>query len=837
MNIPTNILKSNYLPPDRVKYHQKLAKRYSKQISKVESNFPKSKPNQMANLKEDILNWFFSLDVITKLIISSIENKWLTNILHQLYLQYKNNPRLRFQLHEETLSEMLPQLIPHGYQIITPCNNAELCFINYFYTKEDYRVNEEKSINEGCFLQQDIKFYRTEEFSLSDPMSPYHKYSNYFSLGNLILQESEYFKKIFDTLSGGQAFTNPIPCEYNPKTKLYSFGYPTWMSGREYFSVAEYFIAFFEQVITIRYFTCEKGGYTVDNSIYLNKLLSEKRALSSFIRKEFSMNAHKLCDAIEISNLIEEVKDDYRIKEIINAKAKGLEMITLGILYNSIEVYDYDISPTSALVKNIKHYFSCFKNAEELIDCLMFTNLENIFTYDDFLMKRFYESLVDLMAKKSAFDLMNGYYEKNEMKKKTKKKKKKKIDIEMGISCFSFIKKMKTGQFKPGEFMGDFMMVKRTENTDEIRTMVKEVVDKVLENVCQQVEAIQSESSEDTANADIKKSYDDKDTAYSSANQSDNGLEVYPKKRKKQNKYKLYDFKVKEEKKVKDVDIKHHSLKDIDTPLSDIYTKERSTSLKSTNCISLNVKNNTPTKSSNAIPMKANTTSSFQLNIKPQELDVQQPKYERFSPHNPSNDYYMKHNYQNGFRFYYEMPINNCYYFNEYNSLNELFNFRFQKYIITYTETVDSNLNSLKDTKDRIIDELIVLIKDLLCKILLMIGNFNVSSEIYGSYASGLAIESSDVDISIKHPDNFDKDIYIMITKVTDCLKLTGKVEEVYPIYTANVPLIKLVTNSVKLDYQPKCILQTTYKRHSRLFIQKRGHRKSQDRLNLLPRI
>jgi len=104
-------------------------------------------------------------------------------------------------------------------------------------------------------------------------------------------------------------------------------------------------------------------------------------------------------------------------------------------------------------------------------------------------------------------------------------------------------------------------------------------------------------------------------------------------------------------------------------------------------------------------------------------------------------------------------------------------------------------LNNLRDTKKNIINKLEGLIKECLSNYYITIGNYcKINTEIYGSFASGLAIESSDIDISVKYPDSNKEDITLLMSKVVDCLKLTGTIEGMTPIYTASVPVIKLVT-------------------------------------------
>jgi hypothetical protein len=816
MNIPTSILKSNYLPPEKVQLHQKLAKNYNKQISKYKIFQTKSNKNQ---LKDEIISWLFSFDIITRIILSSVENKWLTSMLHQLYLQQKSNHKLRFLYRfEEPLAEMIPQFLPQNIIINQVNNNSDnLSFVNYFQWKDDNRVTHEKGIVENVFLQKDIHFYKTEDSNLSDNMAPCHKYSYYFSLSSRAIEEEGFFRKMFDTFSGGQAFTNVVPCDYDSKAKAYVFGLPTWMNSKEYYSLTEYFIAFLEQAITMRYFLF-KNNTDIDtemNGIYLTKLFNERQDLSGFIKKEYKVDGVKLCEALGVKGLIDDVRNDYRIKEIISSRMKGQEMISFnGIMYNNFVLYENDLLTSYELDKKLKQYFNAFKSEDDLMDSLIFSNFENIFTMEDFLMKRIYENLVDNYAHKNAYDLINGIYEKDSLKKRTKKTKKKKksndnsdinkplldkserayiefnnlehenlasnaIDIntsdgvnDNGISiinnnyvcpelnggendeaksCFPFIKrniKKESTDFKRGEFMGDMMMVRSSNASqegqqqfedEELKPFIIEIINGILENVYNhQAETTTNDAIADTTpegsetNLNDLKKNDDKDTAYSSAYLSDNTSkckdnEAFPRKKKARNNYKLYDFKLKEKKENKKLDTnKPNSIKSEKETPTDLIKRDRiqSTNTYPTKALSLDIASVTKFPSQSSTPVKGNTTSSFQININSNEFDIKKTfkKHDSFSyqyPHN-ANYYFKSPSYHSGMRYYYDVPMmNNFYYFNGHNSFNELFFFRFQKYIINYTDQVENNMNSLKETKNNIISKLVGIIKDCLSIVLL----------------------------------------------------------------------------------------------------------------------
>jgi hypothetical protein len=732
MNIPTSILKSNYLSPEKTQQHQKQAKTYNKLISKYKTN--KNKPE--AQLKDEIITWFFSFDIITKLIISSVENKWLTNILHQLYLQQKSNYRMRFQYRfEEPLTDVIPNYLPQ-HIIINQMNNPDInTFFNYFQLKEDMKIRDERGIIDNVFLHKDINFYKTEDSNLSDNMSPSYRYSYYFALSSRMLQDESFFREMFEQFSGGQAFTNVVSCDYDAKNKSYVYGLPKWMDSKEFYSLAVFFIAFFEQTITMKYFLYRNLNnlQTELNSCYLTKLLNERKDLVEFVRKDYKLDTVKLCDSLNVKNTINEVYTDYRVRDIVQSRMKGYEMLHFnGVMYNNFVIYENDILMSNDIDKRLK--LNTFKKEEDLVNALIFSNFENIFTTDEFVMKRIYESLVDLYANKNAFDLINGVYENDQKKKKKSKKRQKKaenteatvqvnkceevLQVNISTSCFPFIKKgvrKETSDFTPGQFMGDLMMVRSNSNLEDeklIKPFVVEIVNKILDSICHHID--NHESSEETTTTNEAKKFDDKDTTYSSAYLSDcKSNEVFPKKKKDRNKYKLYDVKAKKD--VKKVELKQN-INNIDLQVS-TFKRDRLQSISITPSNMLTMNNNT-SKSLTSTPSKTNTLTSFQININSKEFDIKKTfkKHDSFSC--PVNDsYYFKNHY--GMRYYYDLPMmNNFYYFNGHNSFNELFFFRFQKYILNYTEQVENNLNEMKEIKNNVITKVVSHIRNCLSIIL-----------------------------------------------------------------------------------------------------------------------
>ena len=155
--------------------------------------------------------------------------------------------------------------------------------------------------------------------------------------------------------------------------------------------------------------------------------------------------------------------------------------------------------------------------------------------------------------------------------------------------------------------------------------------------------------------------------------------------------------------------------------------------------------------------------------------------------------------------------INNLYYMDqiEYSNVNlyancndSLYNFQneifinIDKEILNYEKNVDNNLKELKVYREQIIRT----IKDFISKTLNV--NYEFEFLFYGSYSTGLSIESSDIDILIKFriinniykssPEQNIENIISLLEKALNQNKDKLNVNKINPIYTASVPVIKI---------------------------------------------
>ena len=150
---------------------------------------------------------------------------------------------------------------------------------------------------------------------------------------------------------------------------------------------------------------------------------------------------------------------------------------------------------------------------------------------------------------------------------------------------------------------------------------------------------------------------------------------------------------------------------------------------------------------------------------------------------------------------------NNYYYINQpqYSNIflypnysqNEIFS-NFDKNILEYEKNVDYNLSKILVYHEQVLST----IKEFISKILYKI--YDIEFLVYGSYATGLRIESSDIDMLIKFKiknkkyDNYDthQNIMDLISVLENSFKKNKqklKLIKINPIYTASVPVLKII--------------------------------------------
>ena len=439
MNIPYKLTKTGYLSQEKAQSYQKTASKYYKQHQKLKKEFEqsnvnsntKSKSSKTKIFREEVMKWFFSLDLMTKLIISSIENKWITCILHQLYVNQKYEPRLKYRIKEydffnfsnqNSANEYVPSVLKvtineNAYNSLNYSNNDYLEYSNYFCKEDGYYNNYVclSSMNEveKIFLDN-IIFYRSEEvFSETEgtsktSMTNVNKYSNYFTLSEKVLQDENLFKSLFAKISNDKAFTDLIDSSYEQTSKYFNICLPNWVNNREFYSLAEIFAAVYEQVISVRYILFKQSQNELSNQrTHLQFVYEEKEELINFMNKNLAMN--EVYKALKTDDVVHQLYSDRLIEEFIVGRFhqgdKSHFYMNIHKAHKEF-IYDKNKFKREDLKSNVEKFFNSFRSSKDFIYSLTFLPIDKIFSYDDFLFRKLNESLMNLRSQQNAMDLM-----------------------------------------------------------------------------------------------------------------------------------------------------------------------------------------------------------------------------------------------------------------------------------------------------------------------------------------------------------------------------------------------------------------------------------------------
>ena len=96
MNIPHKYLINKSLSEQKKKFYEKLASNYKRAYGE----YRKKNCNDSFNKK--VINWLFSQNEETRMILCSVENKKYTNTFHEAYTYYtQHSKNLKFRITDE----------------------------------------------------------------------------------------------------------------------------------------------------------------------------------------------------------------------------------------------------------------------------------------------------------------------------------------------------------------------------------------------------------------------------------------------------------------------------------------------------------------------------------------------------------------------------------------------------------------------------------------------------------------------------------------------------------------------------------------------------------------
>ena len=842
MNIPHKYLINKSLSEQKKKFYEKLASNYKRAYGEYR------KKNCNDSFHKKVINWLFSQNEETRMILCSVENQKYTNTFHDAYTyctHYSNE--VKFRIYDEEGGDV------EKYRF----DVTDKDYNNMKKGYSDFGVKEKKSEFDkiqNSFLNN-IVFYQSES-----PLNDINNYSNYFTLKPDFLRNEEIFKNDCNELSYNNFLVNPIMTrkEVQNKINILSFELPNWISNNnnenlnincnyynediykrnnnKFFYLSQYFLALIEQALSIRYLLYyeNKNMEEIISSTYLYDLFNKKKLILSFlnnskIESKYFYNHFNL-DAIH-SIIFYDLNIEQFIKEKKNyinefyTEASDLRAIT-QLIDDNAKTFAYDSEEIFGnLVEKYKNDNKEF-NKYILNTCLFF-HINKLYTLDDFFLRNIFEKIFEEYSKKICDDLITG--EGKPKKKRKKKKKNNKDDNKIDTNNKDSNKNLEIDNKifhdeqkdeKNNKDINNTKDVKEINNNQEIIIKKKEI-DNVQSMNNDTKNIINSETSNEINKISEKESIKDENNINkiiqennSIYEKTNNFNSKKAKNNKKEKGFFLYEAIKKDKKEKKKANNKTNKKDNNKTNnaninennISTTINKETEDNIKESNIVNNidsinNIKydNESLDKIENKnIIINNDNTKEYKEDLKKvniisisKNISIQSHINSfTLSSSNNSSTSSDSNNYKN----------NNVK--NNEQLENNLFVVHQNPMIISY-EVFNKLLDDI-NIFNKDLESLLIIIRKIKLEIryhfeeiVKKLYNQNSKVEIYGSSLYQLDIESSDLDLSISTKSKLPLNSLVTYLLNNNC---NNQYLDINPIYTASIPIIKLDLDFLKLN-------------------------------------
>ena len=438
MSIPHKILKLNnqYLSQESFYIHQTLAKKLLKfKHKKNFSSFLQHKKSPIKNYnKSEIFRWFFSLSLPERIKTCSIQNKWLTKILFEMYtlLFYENN--IVFQptnVYEEFYNKQenfntLNNYFKNDYSDdFTVNSGTHLDFYTTFF--KAYDPTRESQIESDNYEKSKAEAAKEKNFIKEIRFLSINDMNDTISLSIDLLNDNKKLENIFNYFSDNQSFLEPIESIQIENSKLFNFILPNWAKSLNEFTFCKILIIFFEQIISIYYqFYMNNVNLPIFSSdSKIEEILEMNSKLENFICEEVNCENGKqnFFHKINFNEITEYLnKNSEKQKEFKNIYKMVYSRFFGGKYFkDDDEINQKNIEDCEIYLKKIFN-----TSIPSFIDQLSFINYEIVFKEKNFIYDFVFEKIKILYSNKNADELLNendlGEIKKNKKNKKKKKK-------------------------------------------------------------------------------------------------------------------------------------------------------------------------------------------------------------------------------------------------------------------------------------------------------------------------------------------------------------------------------------------------------------------------------
>ena len=397
-------------------------------------------------LRDEVLNWFFSLPLETRFKIITVENSWVINILHQMHVYYKQDQSIVFEIKKDKPSEKTEN----------DNTNTSIYFLNQTSSNENPL---EKETLESNFLNHfNVKTTKKDKYQ-SYLISMFLKETRFFSvhsnidcvsLSPKVLDDKDLFSHYFKTFSKDKWFTNILEVVQDAKTKYLSFEYPKWIE-KDFHQMSSFIISFFEQSITIK-FILNLGNKIKDkitsslmNEGGFNDFFKLRKEIIYFLYENYPNNKN-------LNEKFKNINPGHEKNEIVDLFVKNINIkkIYKNIFLDS-KIMDFIKQKNHPLEKNYTEFFNRKLNSQDplfegvneedtekkitklyaneeiiiFVDSLIFSRLDSIWRLDFYFGIYIFEAIHNLYTEKNADDLLKEFETESNHKTKNKYKKNK----------------------------------------------------------------------------------------------------------------------------------------------------------------------------------------------------------------------------------------------------------------------------------------------------------------------------------------------------------------------------------------------------------------------------
>ena len=688
--------------------------------------------------------------------------------------------------------------------------------------------------------------------------SVHHKYfPDCFTLSPELLNEKEKFENYFSFLGNKNYFSfyiQPKIFESSKSQKEYGYMLPYWFKNNEQIeeiqhSAAQYALIFFEQVIMIKYLLNRN-----EKKIKYFSLLNEEAFEHFFKEREFAIdNMNKNYNKENKNNILNELNTNEYYQKVITDKYKMAYVNYFKLYRKNIDCerspyidsinynphsnkYEEQYNKINKITKpkNIKisrntnseltyeEMVIKLKNNLEtkdniyFIDYILFDNFVNLWKLESFFKGELFEKMSKLFHDKLSYELIDdfNFSQKKQSKPRHRRKNKKNKKEEEKNNNINNDNKIKNENDGEGNKNSINLLMTNSEDKknekdsnknkeiEEIKNFISNeiikglIIDRIflipLNNCLDFFEKYKE------VNIIIEKNEIKEEEKIVG---EENKIEV--EQAQKENE----DVNDKIENKEDDLDLRKSESMSITTQDTnniisssnlDIIQKAKSSELICDDTNEKDINDNSNSNSNN----NSNNKNSSKKKKKPEKeqkfflFDTVKKKKKKSNTYTTNNNALISNEF-------------NIITTKESNTRLSFFE-KLHNDIIKYETKVITLLNHGMKIQDYCIAEIKRIIQETL--------NFSndYTIEIYGSYATGLMIEASDIDIKIKLKKGTKTDLDSFFKKVCEQFESGKKFDEITPIETASVPVIKLILSKEKF-IKGKTELENSYKQFKEL--------------------